>query len=786
VILLTVAVAASICNAAITYNLTPVAGNAEFGSVNHYIEIDASDSAVWESDVEFAAEEFGAINVITHRDVPVPGTTDTVDYRAQDPDAPYGKPMLDLHEGRYPVGAEEIALTDEVMARFGAGLGSTIDLDGVVRTIVGTVENPSNLGDEFALLDPDFAPDPQSVIILVDATFEEVYPFRAPSGATTIRSQRPANEDVTAAVGAFATATVAMVLIAIVTAASFVAVAQRRTRQLGMLSAIGATSGHLRMVMLVYGPIVGGAAAVMGAMGGLLAWFVSVPVIEEMAGQRIDPLNLPLWLVAAGMILAILTAVAAAAWPAWAIARIPTVQALSGRPPKSHATPRQATLAVTLIAIGIGCLLLADRQNALLTIAGTVTLVSGSLLLCPTAIRLLSRPMTWLPIAIRLALRDLARYQARSGMALAAISLALGIAIATVAVATAAEYSAQEGNLAEQQIMIRIGDPGAAHNPDDFTPYLPERTAEQLAKLNSDIERLTNTLGDTSAIPLMVAVDPAMPREAGFDGRPAVTLSTFVDLGEKPGWRDVTLVYVATADVLALDGISVGTPIPDSGILTVENDQLRISNFADLQASEPDLVTDVTRITRTYSSLPGSFMSAAEITSRGWEMVPYGWVLESDSPLTKEQQEIARSAAVSSGFTVEFRDQQDDLAVSRTQATFAGTLLALAVLGMTVGLIRGEAAGDLRTLTATGATAFTRRTLTAATAGALALLGVIIGAGGAYAALIAWYARDIGVLFPLPVASLAAIGIGLPLVAMLAGWILAGRAPDTVARQPIA
>jgi hypothetical protein len=50
---------------------------------------------------------------------------------------------------------------------------------------------------------------------------------------------------------------------------------------------------------------------------------------------------------------------------------------------------------------------------------------------------------------------------------------------------------------------------------------------------------------------------------------------------------------------------------------------------------------------------------------------------------------------------------------------------------MTVGLIRSEAAGDLRTHTATGATAITRRTITAATGGALALLGVVLGAAGA-------------------------------------------------------
>jgi putative ABC transport system permease protein len=45
----------------------------------------------------------------------------------------------------------------------------------------------------------------------------------------------------------------------------------------------------------------------------------------------------------------------------------------------------------------------------------------------------------------------------------------------------------------------------------------------------------------------------------------------------------------------------------------------------------------------------------------------------------------------------------------------AGAPLALAILAMTVGLIRSERAGDLRTLTATGATSRIRRTLTGAT-----------------------------------------------------------------------
>jgi putative ABC transport system permease protein len=112
-------------------------------------------------------------------------------------------------------------------------------------------------------------------------------------------------------------------------------------------------------------------------------------------------------------------------------------------------------------------------------------------------------------------------------------------------------------------------------------------------------------------------------------------------------------------------------------------------------------------------------------------------------------------------------------------------LLALGILAMTVGLIRGEAAGDLRTLTAAGATATTRRNLTAATSGALALLGVVLGTTGAYLALLAGYHNDLGALGRVPVGHLTVTLVGLPLTAAAAGWLLAGREPPALARQPL-
>jgi putative ABC transport system permease protein len=118
-------------------------------------------------------------------------------------------------------------------------------------------------------------------------------------------------------------------------------------------------------------------------------------------------------------------------------------------------------------------------------------------------------------------------------------------------------------------------------------------------------------------------------------------------------------------------------------------------------------------------------------------------------------------------------------------ATAAGAVLALAILAMTVGLIRSESAGDLRTLTATGATSRIRRTLTASTAGALALLGALLGVSGAYVMLVALYHDDLGYLSDVPIFYLALAIVGVPLAAAGAGWLFAGREPSAISRRVI-
>ena len=63
------------------------------------------------------------------------------------------------------------------------------------------------------------------------------------------------------------------------------------------------------------------------------------------------------------VLLAVLGATAAAWWPGRTVARLPVMLALSGRPPRPRPARHSAIAAAALIAVGIGCLALSDRDQ---------------------------------------------------------------------------------------------------------------------------------------------------------------------------------------------------------------------------------------------------------------------------------------------------------------------------------------------------------------------------------------------------------------------------------------
>ncbi|HEV7761856.1 MAG TPA: FtsX-like permease family protein, partial [Acidimicrobiales bacterium] len=579
-----------------------------------------------------AADAFGRVDVIGRTSVPIAGSLDPLELRAQDPDGPFGAPMLRLVDGRYPTAADEVAVTDHVAALLHVDVGDAVDLGGTERTVVGRIENPANLDDDtFALVPADQAEGSEALSLLVDADEDQFEAFhRTVSGAVS-RMHGGQDDAAMAAALTLAMATVVLLLVSLIAAAGFVVLAQRRLRQLGMLSAIGATERHLRLVMVANGVVVGIVAALVGTTLGIIGWVVAAPHHEHAAGRRIDAFQFPWWLVVAGMVLAVVTATAAAWWPSRAVARIPVVQALSGRPPRPRPARRSVLVAVVLVVVGVACLARGVHRDSvvpLLVIGGTLATALGVLFLSPAAVRALPAVATRLPLAPRLALRDLGRNQARSGAALAAISLGLGIPVAVVVIAGAVQYTENRdaglGNLADDQLLLHVGNP---------PEIVPELTPEALDSLQVQVDELADGLGAT-VVPIDAVVDPRMNAESGFGGPgpggsgPGGRMSDL--LAERVGKESYRghVVDVATPELLAVAGVDPGSVDPAAEVLTSVPGDLYWMPKLGPRGGEP-VPVDVEPIDGPgYTSLPQSLMTTEAVERQGWEAARSGWLLQ--------------------------------------------------------------------------------------------------------------------------------------------------------------
>ncbi len=770
-ILLALTVAAAAFGVAAAYNVASLP-NPQFGSASYLLQL-AGPQKTMTADITAARRAFGSVQVIGREFVSIPGSAQTVEFRALNPDGPYSGPMLALMRGHYPSGAGQVAVTTGVAQTTQARIGSVLSLPGHHQRVTGIVEDPSDLTDQFALVPPSAAGPAQGVTVLLDASPAAFSAFRDTFHGQLVWQARGASTQGAVAAGALGAVTVLLALVSLVAAAAFAVIAARRQRQLGMLAAIGATRRQLRMVMVATGALVGTIAAISGAVIGLAAWFAAAPHLEAFAGHRIDKFAVPWYLVAAGMLLAILTAAVAAWWPARAASRVPVVNALSARPLKPRPAHRTAIMGLLLIVLGLTCLALANQTSGPLIIFGALAMALGIAFISPLSIRALTTAGRRAPVAVRLALRDLARYQARSAAALAAISLAVGIAVAIMVSLAAATNAANAGNLPANQMQVWIGQPGN-------NQLVPIRTPAELSALAAAVHRIAGSLGGATVTTLDMPVNRASKPQAGGQ-QPVVSLNA--PEGQAAGRNTVyrsLAIYVATPPVLRLLGINPATVSPAASILTVQ--------------PGPDVLTtittstDATNIQRIqvadYTSEPTSLITVNGLRHEHWTQIPSGWMIESARPLRAAEIAAARDVAARAGLVIESRNTQASLAIVRTVATAAGALIALGVLAMVVGLIRAEAAGDVRTLTAIGAASTTRRTLTATTAGTLALLGALLGSAAAYLTLAAAHRSDISVLGRVPVLDLAITVAGVPVAAALAGWILAGRKPPAIHQPP--
>ena len=776
--LLVVAVAATTVGLGIGANAPSEAS--VFGTADHLVTL-VSTGRQLEADLAQLRSSFGTIDVIEHeKKIPVPGSANGIDLRAQDPMGPYGRGMLRLDSGRWPQHPDEIAVTDRVATIFRLHVGGTWDQGGKRRTVVGLVENPLNLHDEFALVPLGQATAPDHVDVLIRASTGDFTSKPRPDG-TSIQIRSDAAD--MSSVLVLVLATIGLVFIGLLAVTGFIVMAQRRLRALGMLGAIGASHRHIRLVLLANGVVIGGVGALIGAFVGVAGWIALSPRLESLLGHRIDRFHLPWTPVLVAVGLATVTAVVAAWWPARAAARVPVVAALSARPAPPRPVHRFTALGAVLLALGLAMLFLAQQTRVSFIIGGVLATAIALLLLAPIGVATIGRLARHAPVAARLAMRDLARYRARSSAALAAIGLAVGIAavVTLSAAVTAAKAAAPTGgNLPADQIVVWL-------SQETMNGPVPILSATQIGAVRTQVDTIATGLHATSVLPLTGAVDPRQPLERGGRAPAALGKPHAPGLGE-PGAvvyssRDSVPLFVATPELLAWYGIDPASIDPGTDLLSP---RASIAGYDLIPGRTRDWHPAMRHVTLSgYTSLPNVLITMDGMSRLHLTTVPVGWLIHAPQAVTAAQIDRAQQTAAAAGLNIESRPTGVDQTRLAAGFTAAGVAVALGVLAMTVGLIRGEAARDLRTLTAAGAGRRTRRALTAAAAGSLALCGAITGTVCAYLALLAWYHRDVHWLADPPVLNLAAILAGLPVAAYVGGWLLAGREARMIARQPL-
>jgi putative ABC transport system permease protein len=312
-------------------------------------------------------------------------------------------------------------------------------------------------------------------------------------------------------------------------------------------------------------------------------------------------------------------------------------------------------------------------------------------------------------------------------------------------------------------------------------------TGAQLAAMAAEARGIAASLGSRDVVRLETT-DSALQRAAS--GR---------------NWDGA--MYVATPQLLRAYGITAAQVSPDADVLTMRPGLASLTRMQFLYGAakfgppgsnspcQPSYCLANPKIQEVSAlpsgtSAPNTVITEHAVRQFRLTSTTAGWLVQTPDSLTAGQISAAQHAAVAAGLTVETRNSIPTSADILDVATVFGILLALGILAMSVGLLRSETASDLRTLTATGAGSTARRAISAATAGALALIGAVVGIVAGYVAAIGFFRTSqldtLSSLTSIPVANLLLILVGMPLIAVIGGWLLAGREPSAIGRRPLA
>ena len=435
----------------------------------------------------------GGARLVEERSGQVPVTTDAgrVDVEATEADLrdPLTRGLSRLTSGRWPAAPGEVVVNAATLAK-GYAVGGRLDVVGRPAArdprIVGVAEDASTR-DHPEVAGPigTFHLDTYGTTTWLvgggPVTWDQVRALNSRGASVlsrhVVENPPPMPPQVKQYLDQTNRSTVAVVVLVVVMALievvllagpAFAVGARRQSRSLALLAATGGTPPQARRVVLASAVVLGGVAALVGVVAGVGVGRLLVPVLQARSGTWFGPFEVPwqhlLGIAAFGLVSAVL----AAAVPAWIASRQDVVAVLAGRRGDRRASLRSPVLGVLLLGVGVAAAAYGaaggGSASAAYPIAGAaIVSVLGMVLLVPVVLVLVGRLARRLPLTLRYAARDAARHRSRTAPAVAAVAatvagvVALGIAVASDEAQNVAHY---DPTLAAGVGVVRA-DPGA-------------------------------------------------------------------------------------------------------------------------------------------------------------------------------------------------------------------------------------------------------------------------------------------------------------------------------------
>jgi putative ABC transport system permease protein len=762
--------------------------------------------------------------------------------------------------GRAPANTDEVALSPYGLRRVGAELGGTLYSADGKRSwhIVGVVEDPQELRREVAVFRPGALsaadqPGPDENSIMQDRwivetptplTWAEVRKLNLvgivalsrsvlldppPASAVEPRSF-PAPEDPTFARGTVLGGILVLEVI-LLAGPAFAVGARRRRRELALVAAQGGGPAQLRRVVLADGVVLGAAAAVVGVALGVVATVAGRPLIEEYVVQarpgafRVYPLAL-----VGTAALAVLSGLLAALVPAWSAGRLPVVAALSGRYAPTRLRRRWVLVGLAGIGLGVAVTVYGSAKgDAKFALGGLIIGELGLVLCTPALIGAIAKLGGWVPLAPRIALRDIGRNRAAAAPAISAVlaAVAVSVLVGTLlasdrarleetgepgvlplgyAVAGPAEGNTAREGLTGLEAVLRRTLPVTDVVPHGWPTCAPGASATACwTQFRPPAERECPYLSSTGAL------SPAQQRAARRDPRCDMSRWGRTSYSSYP-LSDVVVEPDAIGRITKLppDFVAAAERILSSGGVLVTNPHIVVDGKVTAEVYEetpdagpPKADAGPPKPTRTVTvpglafpagyETPMSVMSPATVKALGLASRVNGLIAATSRIPSQAEQDALAAAVLADGkkwlVSVEKKPTYDHDDSTIIILAIAAALITLGAAAIATGLAAAEGKADLATLAAVGASPGVRRMLSLSQTGLIAglgsTLGVLAGVAAAAAMIFGtnraiadrWPAEAI-TPFTVPWQSVAVAVLVVPAVAILgAGLLTRSRLP---------